>query len=333
MSAYSAREKAPPAPSSHSRGRNLLFVAGAPRSGTTLLQNMLDSHTHIVGAPEFRHVRHLVETRNRLHADIDAGAISAFCAKPSVDAWFSALIEDLLLPLMRESAGVSLVSEKTPQNVLVFSELLELFPAARLVHVVRDPRAVIASLLQVGRRIREQGRRPKAAAANLVGAIAEVRACLDAGFQAAEEAPGRVFTVRYEDLVAEPEAETQRLCEHLGLDWDPAMLTPSRFDHVAETAVTDASGNVWYTRETFSEDPDPVRTQKWRVQLTRRQQARISAAFADCEALACLRYDLKVGPLARLHQIREAVRKRVRGALRMGIRTQVGGWLRAKMRL
>lgn len=47
-------------------GKRYILVGGAPRSGTTLLQNILDSHPDIVGGPEFMHLRDFVELRKTL---------------------------------------------------------------------------------------------------------------------------------------------------------------------------------------------------------------------------------------------------------------------------
>ena len=60
-----------------------------------------------------------------------------------MDRLTARLIEDLLLPLA-DRHGAPYLSEKTPSNGLVFRELLELFPAARCIFVLRDPRATIA---------------------------------------------------------------------------------------------------------------------------------------------------------------------------------------------
>lgn len=83
---------------SGARGSSLIFVTGPPRSGTTLVQNMLDSHPRIVGAPEFRHIHHLVGVRNRLHDDIDQDSTDALSTKAWIDARFGGLSEVFLFP-------------------------------------------------------------------------------------------------------------------------------------------------------------------------------------------------------------------------------------------
>jgi hypothetical protein len=270
-------------------GRRFIFVGGAPRSGTTLMQNMLDSHPGILGGPEFLHLGRIVGLRNALRASSVEGATDAFAAPEAIDRRIRALIEDLLLPLADRHAA-PLLSEKTPSNVLVFGELVELFPQARCIFVLRDPRAVVASMLAVGARAAAGGRRAQPFTRSLRAAVRHVGECLEAGFAAAAAHPGRILTVTYEALVTEPEAETRRICGFLGLDWDPAMLAPGAAEHLGMRAIT-ATG-LWYDADSFRRDPDPDGLHKWRDRLTALQAARVAAAFAGSAALARHGYGL-----------------------------------------
>ena len=81
------------------RGSRLIIVGGAARSGTTLLQNMLDSHPDICGAPEFHHLPDLVRLRKRIHQNISKNWIDLICSYDEVDKAIASLAEELLLPL------------------------------------------------------------------------------------------------------------------------------------------------------------------------------------------------------------------------------------------
>lgn len=268
-------------------GRRLIFVGGCPRSGTTLVQNLLDSHPAICGGPEFLHLPAIVEQRNAVRESAEAGDIDEFCDPQRVDLRFAEMIERLLLPLADEH-GCEYLSEKTPQNVLAFESLLELFPAARLIVVVRDPRGVVNSMLQVGRRAQAKDRAVGPVYRSVGAAARFVRNGLAAGAAAARREPARVLTVRYEDVVAEPEAQTRRLCEFLKLDWAEQMLTPEQQDHANEAAITNG---VWYDKKMFRRAPDASNADKWKSQLSALQIARLNAAFADDPILAELGYD------------------------------------------
>lgn len=228
-----------------SQGERLIFVGGPPRSGTTLVQNMLDCHGEIYGGPEFLHIPDIVRVRSRLHASISRKWIDLICSYEQVDKMTAAWIEGFLLPLA-DSQRTRFLSEKTPENVLVFPQLIELFPKARFMLVVRDPRAIVSSMLEVGAKARAKGLKPPFFTKNLSAAISYTRDCIERGFKAVEAAPERVYTVVYERLVREPKEETQAICDFLQIAWEPTMIRPASKKHAGEKAITIFSNEIWY---------------------------------------------------------------------------------------
>ncbi len=294
----------------------LIFVGGSPRSGTTLVQNMLDCHPDVLGGPEFLHLPDIVSLGKKLHASIDRQWIDLFCSHEEVDEKLRRLCLDFLLPLADRMQARRL-SEKTPENVLVFPELARLFPHARFLHVVRDPRAVVASLLEVGRRARQKGLKPAPFTADTQAAIQRVRRSVSKGAQAAREFPDRVMTVRYEDVVLHPERETRAICEFLGLEWTSAMCRPADKPHLGEAAITEKSNELWYDRQSYYRNPEPANLEKWRSRLKALDHLRVIRAFRDDPYLRALGYTLDPGeipPLTRLffpvsHLAQRALRK------------------------
>lgn len=278
---------------SSEKGQRLIFVGGAPRSGTTLVQNILDSHPDICGSPEFLHIRDIVDLRNKLHNSIGLGYIDRICSPDEVDGFISSLIEKLLLPLA-DSNGYKFLSEKTPENVLVFSEMINLFPEARFIHVVRDPRAVIASLLEVKVRAKNKGIKPPRYTANTRAAIKHTKKCLTNGFLASKVAPKKVLTVIYERLVTEPEDEIMRICEFLEIEWSRNMVNPGKFEHLGEQAITVQSNEVWYSTQTYNRDPDTQSLDTWKTSLTPTQKAIVAMSFKDCADLTQLEYNFSI---------------------------------------
>jgi hypothetical protein len=271
--------------------KRLILVGGAPRSGTTLLQNMLDSHPDVVGAPEFLHLPDIIRLRAALHESIEAGRIDSVCSREHVDELVRDMILGFLLPLA-DRLKRTYLSEKTPENVLVFSELASLFPECRLLHIVRDPRAIVASMLQVAERSRAKGLRPPWYTASVAAATSHSKACMWSGFRAARLVPDRICTIVYEQLVARPAEETQRICEFLGIPWDPSMLEPGAKSHPGEEVMTKRTEEIWYDKESFSRDPITDRVDQWKRQLTVPEQAEIMRAFDDLQELEALGYEM-----------------------------------------
>lgn len=272
-------------------GVRLIFVGGSPRSGTTLLQNILDSHPDIFGGPEFLHLPDIIDLRTKLHRSLNREWITLYCSHEQIDAKIRAFIESFFSPVVATHQA-KFLSEKTPENVLVFSELAELFPEARFIHVVRDPRAIVASMLEVGARAREKKVRTSRFTYNIHEAIQYLQKCLDAGFRAGQAFPDKVLTVRYERLVTKPEQEIRKICNHLGVDWHPAMMTPADQRHYGEHAITVKSDELWYDRQTYYSNPNTTSLEKWKRTLTPAQQIAVINAFGDNGELQALGYEL-----------------------------------------
>ena len=205
------------------RGERIIFVGGPPRSGTTLVQNMLDSHPDICGGPEFDNIPNIIGVRNMMLDSLNRGRTDVFMNKEYLDSRVVEFIESFLLPYA-DRRQRRLVSEKTPFNVLVFPELLELFPAGRVILCVRDPRAIVASMLKVGERAASKNQRMHTFTFDLDAAIGAVRDFLDKGFGVVPNA--RVFVAQYEELVSRPEQSARALSAFLGVPFDEAMLHP-----------------------------------------------------------------------------------------------------------
>ncbi|HHH42501.1 MAG TPA: sulfotransferase [Gammaproteobacteria bacterium] len=264
-------------------GRELLFVGGSPRTGTTLVQNILDSHPDIAGGPEFDNIPDIVGTRNKLVYSVKTGRITDYVSAADVDREFGYLIERLLLPYLSRNK-VSLVSEKTPFNAFVFRELLDMLPACRCIFCVRDPRSVAASLLAVGARAAEKSAKSPAYTRNISDAIKLIQASYQAGFSVATHP--RLLVLVYEELVREPERQTRKLCEFLGIPWHKEMVSPHEKKHDGDRYVD----NIWYDMPMYYR---PITSGGPRAPgkgLTSAQLAAVNEAFRDDANLAAIGY-------------------------------------------
>lgn len=281
----------------NTQDNRLIFVGGTPRSGTTLVQNMLDTHPDILGGPEFLHIPDFIELRKKMHTSIRREWISLICSYEDVDYQIKKMIEEILLSFA-DKHNAKLLSEKSPENVLVFSELAELFPAAKFLHIVRDPRAIAASLMQVAERARKKNQTPATYAEDITAAINFIRQCIESGFNAEEKYNGRVMTVVYEELVKAPDDLTKNICQFLNIEWHPPMCKPGEISHVGEQAITVNSNEVWYNKDTYNSNPNSQSIEKWKSSLTPLQQHAVANAFSNNQKLKNLGYDFSTQELA-----------------------------------
>lgn len=215
------------------------MVVGRGRSGTTLLRAMLDSHPEVAVPDESPWVVRMAqalpgaydgaELARRLAADAsflrwqlpaDEVARRVRAAPDLAEAVRS------LYRLYAEAQGKPRYADKTPSAVMHMERLAALLPETRFVHLIRDGRNVALSYLDAGFDTATMGQ-----------AALDWRRFVRRG-RASGRALGsaRYREVRYEELVADPEAVVRDLCPYLDLAYDPAML---RYFERAEEVVGD----------------------------------------------------------------------------------------------
>jgi hypothetical protein len=152
--------------------------------------------------------------------------------------------------------------DHTPENINYAALLLELFPRSKIVHIIRDGRAVANSILPL-----DWGPNTIVKAAPWWKAVVREGLALEALL------PGeQVLRVRYEDLVNEPEATVRGLCAGLELLYEPGMLRADGFRPPGYTASQ---------HKMIGKRPDPSRATRWRTMLSPRQVEIFEAEAAD----------------------------------------------------
>jgi len=196
-----------------------VFVIGSPRSGTTLLRLILDSHPRISCGEETHFLRDLESVVGR-HWDL--------VATYGLDRdWWIRRLRDLYADFQAEvlaRSGKVRWAEKDPTYTLHLPFIAELFPDALYVHLLRDGHDVVASFRDRWG-YRSAARAARSEWARYVGAARAFGARTD---------HSRFLELRYEHLVADPESETRRLFDFLGESWQPALLD---FDPAVHTAT------------------------------------------------------------------------------------------------
>jgi hypothetical protein len=273
-----------------------VFIGGCPRSGTTLLGAMLGGHPDYLCVPEMQFKRTILRLpSNGPHGAVDkADALQKLAGQPKFRIW--ELGTDVALMPHGQLSCRELIEwivkaygqkvgklapavwvDHTPHNVKYARTLLRLFPDAKVIHIVRDGRAVAASIM------------PLDWGPNEIDSAARRWAKrLAYGLAAESRWPEKVIRVRYEDLVQDPPTVLQHLCEALSINYDPAMCRATGFQVPKYTAQQHAL---------IGRAPDPARVHAWEKQLTSRQIEIFESITS--ELLESLGYVPKFGPHAR----------------------------------
>jgi hypothetical protein len=195
-----------------------IFVIGSPRSGTTLLRLILDSHPRISCGEETHFLRDLEAVVGRNWDLVATYGLTR--------AWWLARIRDLYDGFQAEvlaRSGKARWAEKDPTYTLHLDYIDELYPDAVYVHVLRDGHDVVASFRD----------RWGYTAAMRAARTEWARYVESARALQARSPDGRFLELRYEDLVSEPQAQGQRLFAFLGEAWVPGVLEFDAAEHRA----------------------------------------------------------------------------------------------------
>lgn len=248
-----------------------IFIVGSPRSGTTLLRVLLNRHPNIAICDEthfFYYVyvrrkafgdlqdkknrqklidRYLAITRIR-RQDIDLQALADTLMErgDTYPSFFLSLIKFYSYYIGKPRCG-----EKTPHHALYSELLCDWYPDCKLIHLVRDPRDVVASLMRMPWA-------PNSVAVNVRSWLKYVQ-----GAQRASQRPNYLL-VLYENIATDPESELYRIFKFLGESNTPEIQAPKN-----ESGIQEVSNEWWFQRA-----KEPVRKDRvgiWQKELTEDQ--------------------------------------------------------------
>jgi hypothetical protein len=268
----------------------LIFIGGAPRSGTTLIQRVLACNSIVHGGPEFDHVPAIMRLRNAFQKSIDNGRISTYLTREQVDETFREFLLTAFRYVMKRNPEKQFLSEKTPSNADVFHELSTVFPDAKLVFVVRDPRAIIASMLEVGQRFRREGQRPPDFTRSVRRAIKYINSMYSKGHAQLKSNSPNFHVVFYEDFITAPAVAIRDLAIKLGLQFEEAMLRIEEKKTI--TSEFSAAEHLWYSKARLQEKIDEKSMTRWTSSLSRFQLYVISRRLNKFDGITD-RYELE----------------------------------------
>ncbi len=206
--------------------RRPVFVFGLPRSGTTLIEQVLASHPQVHGAGELCVSR---ETFVRIPAVLGRAEADLDCV-PHLDAeTVRRLAARLLERLAALDGKAERVVDKMPDNYIYLGFLAALFPQATFIHCRRDLRDIAVSCW-----LTEFSTIPWAN--EIEGIAVRFRQYARLMEHWGKVLPVQVHEAVYEETVSDLEGTARRLIAACGLDWDPACLDFYRTRRVVRTA-------------------------------------------------------------------------------------------------
>lgn len=201
---------------------NPVFIVDAPRSGTTWLQLLLSQHPMIASCNETHlfssYLSSLFKAWPAFHYNKRAIGIHHLMSE---DEYFKAIREfsdKVMKKIVATESNSNVVLEKTPAHGRCWTAIVKVYPDARFIHLVRDPRSVVCSLRRAGRGWGKAWADP--------GLISNARLWVQ-DVCSASQLIGEGYScyqLTYETLLENPTIELKRLFNFLGLsvdEWEP----------------------------------------------------------------------------------------------------------------
>lgn len=200
-----------------------IFVTGLPRSGTTLVEQIISSHSAVAGAGE---VGHGAQSANALI--FNNGRYRSLRSVP--DKEVAAFGDEYRRKLQDKHSGFKFITDKSIQTYMHLGLVKLALPSARFIVVRRDPRD---NLLSIYRNKFPEGTHLYAYDQRDLAIYYDTFVKMIEFWR--ERVPEWFYEVDYDKLVSDPEPEARKLISACGLDWEDACLRPEENDRKVET--------------------------------------------------------------------------------------------------
>ncbi len=228
-----------------------IFILGMPRSGTTLVEQILSSHPEVFGAGELTLLPKVVHEHLTSRGGFPAGVASL------TDVERYAMGKDYVEGLRRFSTQARYITDKMPHNFFRVGLIRAILPAAKIIHCRRDPRDNCWSIFKQN----FSGYHPYAYDLKELGQYHRMYQDLMTHWQMQYE--GELLDLDYESLVAEPQKQIRDILAFCDLEWNEACLAFHQQDRSIRTAsklqvrqpMYQSSVASW---EQFREQLDPL---------------------------------------------------------------------------
>lgn len=192
-----------------------IFIIGSPRSGTTLLRLILDSHPNISCGPETHFLVDLSKIVNARWEQVEAFGFDKAYWHQKIASFFDSFQTEYA-----QKRGKQRWAEKTPKYTTMLGFINELFPDSQMIHIIRDGRDVVTS------------HRDRWGYKVAMRSINDWKRYVTLATEFGKKMPSdRYIEVRYEDLVTQPEDILHGLFDYLGEPWDPIVLKHNEVKH------------------------------------------------------------------------------------------------------
>lgn len=280
----------------------MVFIVGFGRSGTSLLQELMNAHPHIIGPPEYSFIIYLYprfgNKKNWSKQDVLDFA-DALYYRPVFSLWninkqqlnekllsvvteadYALMCRTVFYQMANGKENIMLFCDKNPENSLFIETLLKVFPDARFLHMVRDPRDNVNSQNKSFRK-------------KNIYLIAQRWLGYNTAIEKAKQhIPERFYTVFYEKLVTNTEATMRAVCEFLKVPYSEEMIENRFKERVKNLEQNPFADRMKSLHKSLMQPVNTANIGKWQKEMSP-----LNVAITETIAgkLACEEYNYTIG--------------------------------------
>lgn len=232
-------------------GEIAIFIVGCERSGTTLMEKILDKHSQIAICPEThfwmdgidKNINKILNRRKSSQVAIDELKTfvdgfkefsdhwkeynlnpSDFFDSDKIDYACSESIYKLIIEGQARKRGKQIFGEKTPGHVFSVDKIIEIYPNARVIQMIRDPRDTTIS------RLNKKAEKSKSIIDTLLNAVfvnIEWNLSTKLARMYQKALGGKYIVISFEELLQNPRGKIEQICNSLGINFEESMLNVS----------------------------------------------------------------------------------------------------------
>ncbi|MBU3069182.1 sulfotransferase [Aestuariicella sp. G3-2] len=221
-----------------------VFVLGMPRSGTTLVEQILGSHSEIFGAGELGVIPQRIAGLDRWERHVGSGRQYPDCVDdltpPVTQGIARGILEELKGLASNDKSGARFIVDKLPHNFENIGLIKFLFPKAKIISVRRDPRDIALSNYFTDYQAKHGGMGFAYDMEWIGQQLADHNLLMHHWMKVF---PGELLEIQYEDLIENTEFQTRRMLKYIGVEWEPQVLSFNELDRPVKTA------SVWQVRQ------------------------------------------------------------------------------------
>ncbi len=217
-----------------------VYVVGMPRSGTTLVEQIISGHSQIFGAGELGVIPNVIQGLNRWERHVGSGRSYPDCIDDLTATVTKGLAENILTELQEYDPQAKHIVDKLPHNFENIGLIKFIFPQAKIISVRRDPRDIAISNYFTDYQAKHGGMGFTYDLTNIGEQLADHNQMMRHWH---DIFPGEILEINYEAVVDDLEGCARKMLAYIGVEWDPEVLRFNELNRPIKTA------SVWQVRQ------------------------------------------------------------------------------------